>query len=83
MTERQRLEAGAVAAWTTRFGTAPPSVSCFPNVGVFAPNGWSWRMAQAVLHDNPIPRLGGEEDFDYAEIVRHVRKAMKEAVQGA
>lgn len=71
----ERLEAGAIAAWEARFGSAPSSVSCFPEAGVLSRDGWAWRMAEAVLHDRPLPRLQGD-DWDYQEIARHVQKAM-------
>lgn len=71
------LEAGAVAAWTARFGCAPSLVAVLPEAGVFGRNGWAWRMAEAVLHDLPLPRLLGDE-WDYADIARHVKKAMEQ-----
>lgn len=74
VTDIQLLRAGAIAAWKVRFGSNPREPLAW---GPFAEKGWAWRMAEAVLYDLPIPRLGGDEDFDYDEIIRHVKKTMR------
>jgi hypothetical protein len=74
------LRSGAEAAWNARFGSPAPRRfvgTASEECEAWAPHGWAWKMALAVAHDAPLPRLQGD-DWDYGEIARLVRNAMVE-----